>query len=255
LTIGIKQEADVTASLVERSPSEQTFMITAGSDSIPVRTSIIGDQHIYNCLTAMAVGLASGFDLSTIARGLESAGNIPGRLERIECGQPFGVWIDSARSTGQLANAIRSLRQVTQGKVWCVCSIEEGQTELHRRRMGEVVERAADQAIITHASVDQVVDYEPAHQVLDGFSDPSKAQLIPNRFKAIEWTLQNAKPGDAVLVAGCGERPFALVGEHKWTISDRDVCQAWLYDNATLSPGEMKPFGDQQIFNIDDYRV
>jgi len=254
LTIGIKQQADVTGKVLETTRSEQTFMINAGSESIPVRTTIIGDQHVYNCLTAAAVGLANGLDLATIAKGLESAGNIPGRLERVECGQAFGVWVDSARSTGQLANAIRSIQKVTKGKVWCICSIEEGQSETHRKQMGEVVERAADRAIITRTSIGQVVDYEPAHQVLDGFDEPSRAELIPNRFKAIEWTLQQAKPGDAVLVAGCGERPFALVGDHKWTITDRDVCQAWLYDNATLSPSESQPAFNAEIFKIDDYR-
>ncbi|MFT5303915.1 MAG: UDP-N-acetylmuramoyl-L-alanyl-D-glutamate--2,6-diaminopimelate ligase [Mariniblastus sp.] len=254
LTIGIKQEADVTATVIERSASEQTFMVTAGSDSIPVRTTIIGDQHVYNCLTAMAVGLASGFDLATIAQGLETVGQIPGRLERIECGQSFGVWIDSARSTGQLSNAIRALKQVTKGNVWCVCSIDDGQTPLHRQRMGEVVERASDHAVITRTAVDEAIDYEPAHQVLDGFDDPSKAQFIPNRFKAIEWTLQQAQPGDAVLVTGCGERPFALVGEHKWTINDRDVCQAWLYDNAMPSGDETSSVDAPEIFNINDYR-
>ena len=101
--------------------------------------------------------------------------------------------------------------------------------------MGEIVERSADHAVLTRSSIDQVTDYEPAHQVLDGFQEPANAQLIPNRFTAIEWTLQQAQPGDSVLVAGCGERPFALIGEHNWTITDRDVCQAWLYDHASMS--------------------
>ncbi|MFK7768583.1 MAG: Mur ligase family protein [Mariniblastus sp.] len=254
LTIGMKQESDVTARVIERTQSEQTFMISAGSESIPVRTSIIGDQHVYNCLTATAVGLASGIDLSTIAKGLEMGGNIPGRLERVECGQSFGVWIDSARTTGQLATAIRSIKQVTKGKVWCICSLDESQSKQHRRRIGEVVEKAADRAVITRTSVNQAIDYEPAHQILDGFDDPESAQLIPNRFKAIEWTLQQAKPEDAILVTGCGDRPFALIGEHNWTISDRDVCQAWLYDNASLSPECSQPAYGEDIYNIDDYR-
>ena len=254
LTIGMKQEAQICAKLLERTRSDQTFVITAGSESVPIRTSIIGDQHIYNCLSAAAVGLAKGIDLPSIARGIESVANIPGRLERIECGQPFGVWVDSARSTSQLATAIRTLKQVTDGRLWCVCSIEDGQSDLQRRTMGEIVEKAADRAIITRTSVGQVVDYEPAHQVLDGFSKPKNAQLIPNRFKAIEYALQNAKPGDGVLVTGCGERPFAMIGEHKWTITDRDVCQAWLYDHASLAPEENQPDISSQIFNIDDYR-
>ena len=92
------------------------------------------------------------------------------------------------------------------------------------------------------------------HQVLDGVSKPGRAELIPNRFKAIEWALQKAAPGDGVLVSGCGSQPFALVGEESWTINDRDVCEAWLYDNASLAPAI--PEGDLEpgIYNIDDYR-
>ena len=255
LTIGMKQEAEITARLLERTQSEQTFMVVAGSESVPVRTSIIGDQHIYNCLAATAVGLSSGLELSTIAKGLESAGTIPGRLERVECGQPFGVWIDSARSPGQLANALRTIKQVTQGKVWCVCSTDDDQSEMQRRRIGEVAEKAAHKVVITRTTAQEAIDFEPAHQVLDGFENPETAHVLPNRFKAIQWVLQNAKPGDAVLIAGCGERPFALVGEDRWTITDRDVCQAWLYDNAEIEAEFSLPkFSSSQIFNIDDYR-
>ena len=73
-----------------------------------------------------------------------------------------------------------------------------------------------------------------------------------NNSVAIEWVLSQAKSGDAVLISGCGERPFALVGEHHWTIADREVCQAWLYDNASMIQENCeKPPG---IYNIDDYR-
>jgi UDP-N-acetylmuramoyl-L-alanyl-D-glutamate--2,6-diaminopimelate ligase len=220
-----------------------------------VRTAIIGDPHIHNCMAAAAVGLALGIDLTTIAAGLEKAGRMPGRLERVECGQQFSVWVDAARTVGQLAHALRTVRQVTSGRVWCLCSVDEHQTADVRRRMGEVLDRAADQAVLTRTTTNQMVDYEPMHQVLDGFKNPGDAELIPDRFRAIEWALSNAKVGDSVLITGCGDRPFAILGENNWTIADRDVCQAWLYDNASLAPTSL-PVGDTkgQIFRMDDYR-
>lgn len=256
LTTGIKQEAEVTARLLERARSEQTFLLIAGNESVPVRTSIIGDQHIHNCLAAAATGLSLGIDLATIAKGLENAGPLPGRLERIECGQQFSVWVDAASTVGQLANALRTVRQVTSGRVWCVCSIDDKQTPELRRRLGEVIDRASDQSIITRSAVDSVVDYEPVHQMLDGFRNPGDAELIPDRFRAIEWTLSNMKTGDSVLVTGCGERPFAILGDENWTVTDRDVCQAWLYDNASLSPDDLlqKNSNKQDIYRMDDYR-
>ena len=214
---------------------------------------MIGDQHVYNCLAAAAVGLTLGINLQTIAKGIETVGHIPGRMQRVECGQNFGVWIDSATSATQLANALRTLRQIAKGKIWCVCSVDEDQSKLQRRMMGEVAERASGAAVITRTSADPMVDYEPIHQMLDGFEKPENAQVIPNRFKAIEWVLSHAQPGDAVLISGCGERPFALVGENKWTIADCDVAQAWLYDHSSMLE-EKEQSQNKAIFDIENYR-
>ena len=250
LTFGMHQDANVRGRLLERLKSEQSFLLTTGSESVAVTTSIIGDEHIYNCLCAATVGIALGMDLATIARGLQVGSQLPGRLERVECGQDFGVWIDSAKTPVQLATALRTLKQVVKGDVWCLCSILEEQSSAHRRRIGEVLDRAADRVIVTRNLVDPFIDYEPMHQMFDGFGSPDKVRLVPNRFRAIEWVLENAKPQDAVLIAGCGEKPFALMGEENWTIGDRDVCEAWLYDNASIDLQDAA----SKVYRIDDYR-
>ncbi len=100
--------------------SEQTFLLTAGSETVPVRTPMIGRRHVYHCLAAAAVGLAYEIPLTTVVRGLEYAGHVPGRLERIECGQPFGVFIDYAGTPGALARALKTLGSVTAGRLICV---------------------------------------------------------------------------------------------------------------------------------------
>ena len=250
LTFGMHQDANVRGQLLDRLKSEQSFLLAIGTESVPVRTETIGDEHLYNCLCAATVGLALGIDIESIARGLELGSKLPGRLERVECGQDFGVWIDSAKTPIQLATALRTVKQVVKGKVWCLCSILPEQSNAHRSKIGEVIDRAADHAVLTHDAVDAFTDYEPMHQMLDGFEDPKSARLVPNRFRAIEWVLSQAKPQDAVLIAGCGEKPFALIGEENWTIRDRDVCEAWLYDNASIDLESES----SEIYRIDDYR-
>src|SRR5690606_6907219 len=89
LTVALDASANVTAQLVERSKSEQTFLISAGEMTAVARTAMIGDHHLHNTLMATAVGLAEGIDLATILRGVEDVRRVPGRLERIECGQAF----------------------------------------------------------------------------------------------------------------------------------------------------------------------
>ena len=255
LTFGMKQDANVTATLVARSQTEQTFLLMAGGQSVPVKTKVIGDHHIQNCLAAAAVGLAMGIDLFSIATGLNRAVALSGRMEQLDCGQEFGVWVDGAATPNQLANAIQSIKQVTKGRVWTLCSVDPRSDDSSlRKQIGEVVDRSSVEVVLTNTQASGVNDLEPMHQILDGIRDTSRVELIPNRFKAIEWILQRAQPGDAVLISGCGNRPFAMVGEDSWTINDRDVCEAWLYDNASLAP--VNPDGGLEpgIYNIDDYR-
>ena len=103
LTVGMTNHAEISALLVERSVSEQTFLLSAGCDTVPVRTRMIGDHHISNCLVAAAIGLTYGIDLHDVVRGLEAIDHVPGRLERIECGQSFGAFVDYAHTPDALS--------------------------------------------------------------------------------------------------------------------------------------------------------
>ena len=115
LTIGIDCAAEISATPVEQTLTDQTFLLSAGSETIPVRTTLLGQHNIYNCLFAAAVGFGYGMDLTAIARGLESIECVPCRLERIECGQPFGVFVDHAREPDSLGQALKTLRPLTPG--------------------------------------------------------------------------------------------------------------------------------------------
>ena len=248
LTFGIHREAEVSAKLLNRNRGCQTFVLSAGIESIPVRTSVIGKQHIYNCLAAATAALALDIDLATVARGLENA-IIPGRLERVDCGQTFGVWVDSAITPSQLSGAIAAISPVCEGRILCVGSTDACQHEDDRTRIGRILERKADVPVVTQSKLSNRVDYEPCHQVLDGFEDVAKAHVMPDRMHAIQWALSQAKPEDCVLITGAGEKALAVIDENDAAVTDRDICQAWLYDNSNLSSQK-----NTQIYNIDDYR-
>ena len=228
LTVGMRMPAEVTATLVDRCAGEQTFLLTAGDETAAVQTTMFGDHHVYNCLAAAGIGLMLGIDLTTVARGLEAVTSIPGRMESLVCGQPFGVYVDDAHTPDALAVTLNALRRVTSGRVICVFGADAARDPSSRPLLGRVVERSADLGIITNDNPRDEQPLQIAHDIIDGYDRPVKAHILPDRAEAIRWALGEAGPGDAVLIAGKGDRQYQAVGGQRHAFDDRDVARQWL---------------------------
>lgn len=233
LSVGIDQPAEITATIVERFASEQTFLLSAGNETAVVRTRMIGDHNVENCLVATAIGLGYGISLATIVRGLEAAGQVPGRLERIECGQDFGVFVDYAHTPDALAVSLQALRQVYAGRLICVFGAGGNRDRKKRPLMAAAVERAADMAIVTTDNPRREDPSDICDQIVSGFSGSADMRVILDRGEAIAWALAEARPGDVVLIAGKGHETHQVFGKRKVPLDDREVARGWLYDRPT----------------------
>jgi UDP-N-acetylmuramoyl-L-alanyl-D-glutamate--2,6-diaminopimelate ligase len=240
LTVAMHREAEITATLHERTASEQTILLSAGNDVIPVRTRMIGAHHAYNCLVAAAVGLAYGIDLPTVVRGLEAIDFVPGRLERIECGQPFSVFVDFAHTPDALEAVLKTLREVTGGRLICIFGAGGERDRGKRPLMGRAVETHADLAVITDDNPRGEDPQEIIEEILGGLRLPAEAEVIPDRSEAIAWALSRARPGDCVLIAGKGHETTQIIGQKRYYFDDRQVARQWLYaslgDEAVVEP-------------------
>lgn len=229
LTVGIRRPAEITATLLQQYISEQTFLLTAGSETVPVRTEMIGTHHVSNCLIAAAVGLTYAIDLPTVARGLEAAGHVPGRLERIECGQPFGVFVDYAHTPDALTRALGAVRGVSGGRLICVFGAGGDRDRNKRPRMGRAVEQGADLAVLTSDNPRTEDPLAIIGDVLKGFDRPTRPEVVPDRPEAIGRALAIARPGDCVLIAGKGHEDCQIIGEDQIPMDDRQIAREWLY--------------------------
>ena len=225
LTVSMKSEAEVTASVVERHSCEQTFLLTAGSDTVPVRTRIIGGHHVYNCLSAAAVGLIYGIELHEIVRGIEAVTTIPGRMEPIVCGQAFPVFVDYAHTPDALRACLTSLREVTPGRLICVFGAGGERDRQKRPLMGRAADRLADVAIVTN---DNPRNEDPRLIVSDvraGFEQSAEVHSIFDRAEAIAFALETAEPDDCVVIAGKGHERHQIIGTQRTEFSDQKVAE------------------------------
>jgi UDP-N-acetylmuramoyl-L-alanyl-D-glutamate--2,6-diaminopimelate ligase len=234
LTYGMRLPAEITAEIIEQHINEQVFVLSAGDDSVGVRTAIVGDHHVYNCLAAAAMALAYGIELPEIARGLEAVDHLPGRMERVMCGQEFAAIVDAADSPDALRVCLRAARKATSGRVICVLGPhDECDTEL--QATGRVLGAMSDVAVVTHGYPGEG-SHRSCMGIRAGFSEPRKAQVILDRVEAITWAVHEARAGDTVVITGMGERvhtPSAIDGE---LINDCEIVRQVLRGRQTATP-------------------
>jgi len=220
--VAMRSAAEVTGTLIERYTSEQTFLLSAGSDTVPVRTKMIGTHHVYNCLMAAAVGLAYGIDLATVVRGLEAVESVPGRLERIECGQPFGVFVDYAHTPDALTRALQAVAELARGELWVVFGCGGERDRAKRPLMGQAA-TLAHHIVLTDDNPRSEDSGAILEQIRAGLREPGAARVIADRAEAIHFALAEADAGDVVVIAGKGHEDYQLVGTERRAFSDRLV--------------------------------
>jgi len=218
LTYGLGDQAEVRGRVLHRQANEQTFVITAGNDSAAISTAIVGDHHVSNCLAAATLALSYGITLQQIAQGIESLNHLDARMERVECGQGFPVYVDAAETSDALRASLRTARQLASGRVLCV--LGEGS-------LLDVATRMADLTI--------AIDRQEGFCELLGHShrNTDEVQIASDRSEAIAWAVAMAEPGDVVVITGSQPQPTCQFG-HEDT-SDVKIARELLYARAEVA--------------------
>ncbi len=216
LTYGTKGQAEVSATMVEQHSNEQVFLLSAGSESAAVRTTMVGEHHISNCLAAAAIALSYGIDLQLIAAGIESVEKLPGRMERVDCGQGFPVYVDAADTAESLRASLRTARQLCTGRVVCVLGDPGHATFSEQLAVAHVVSRLADVAIVARPFPEEEVGVGDSEQ-------RATVEIVADRAEAIACAVGLAQPGDVVVIAGCRWEPQRAYGMFDVNMEEGDA--------------------------------
>jgi len=153
LGVALKRRADLTATAVERHLGGQTFLLRHQGDAAAVGVSVPVASFVRDALFAAAVGVAQGLPLELVARGLESTGGVPGRLERIRRGQDVHVFVDQPTSGHALASTLTSLRRLTPGRLVVLAEERALRPLGGGRRFAERVSRWCNECLVAPEGV------------------------------------------------------------------------------------------------------
>jgi UDP-N-acetylmuramoyl-L-alanyl-D-glutamate--2,6-diaminopimelate ligase len=207
-------------------------LLVHGDRSIAISSPLVGLFHLQNFAAAAAVTIALGWPLEAAAEGLSSLQGIPGRMEPIDMGQPFGVLIDYAHTEEALKLSLMAVRAISEGRLILVFGCGGDRDRSKRPRMGDVAATYADEIWLTsdnprHENPEMILDEVEAGIAAVGRLHARTHRQV-DRTRAIESALASAAPGDLVLIAGKGHESVQILAEGPVPFDDRDVARAAL---------------------------
>lgn len=212
--------------------SKVTLVAPDGSET-ELTVPLPGAFNVSNAVAAVVALAGRGHDLAELVRGVAAAPGVPGRMERIDAGQPFTAVVDYAHKPEAVEAVLAALRPVTPGRLIIVLGAGGDRDRGKRPIMGQVAARLADVLIVTD---DNPRTEDPASiraEVMVGAADgPARVLQIGDRAEAIAAAVRQAEPGDTVVVAGKGHERGQQVGDTVLPFDDRDVLRAALEDRA-----------------------
>jgi UDP-N-acetylmuramoyl-L-alanyl-D-glutamate--2,6-diaminopimelate ligase len=203
-------EGDFHAEAVEITPRGTRFQMVTPSGKIDIWSSLIGKVNVYNALAASAAGYARDCPAAAIAKGIFNLACVPGRFERVDCGQPYTVVVDYAHTDDALRNLTALARDFVaraglKGKVITLFGCGGDRDRAKRPLMGEAVGKGSDFVVLTSDNPRSEDPLAIMNDALVGLQKSgAKYSIEPDRRKAIGLALQQATPGDIVLLAGKG---------------------------------------------------
>jgi len=224
VTFGENPRALIRAETLVLEPKASSFRLAyPGSSGLPVDSPLVGRFNVSNLLAAVATAWGLGRDPAVFLTRLSGFKGVPGRMERVDDGQPFNVLVDYAHTDDALRNALGMLRPITPGRLLVVFGCGGNRDRSKRPLMTRAVQEFADFAFATADNPRS----EPLAQIFtdmqQGVIHPEKIAWVEDRRRALSLALDVARAGDCLLVAGKGHESYQEFADTVIPFDDRQV--------------------------------
>jgi len=228
------QRGDLHAEKVEITTRGTRFDLVTPAGKIAVFSALIGRVNVYNILAAAGACYARGCSTQAIAGGIDKLACVPGRFERVDCGQPFTVVVDYAHTDDALRNLTALARELAsraggKGRVLTVFGCGGDRDRKKRPLMGEAAGRGSDFVVLTS---DNPRSEDPLAIINDAVVGLQKSgvkySVEPDRRRAIALAIGEARPGDIVLLAGKGHEKVQVTRDGTAPFDDVEVARGAL---------------------------
>ncbi len=231
ITFGRLPTADVQAEWVERDDGRRLVTLNSPWGCWDVPTNLIGPWNAANIAAAAAcVGSICG-SLDEAIAALPRVPHVPGRMQPIECGQPFRVIVDFAHTPAALEACLRALRPQTPGRLIALFGSAGDQDRSKRPLLGRAAAELADWILVADEDPRGEDPQAIAEAVVAGAREVRPdvwIDIVLDRRAAIHAAIAEASAGDTVLLAGKGHETGIAYAERTISWDEAAVARAAL---------------------------
>ena len=227
ISYGEAASAEVRATSVAEDARSLRFEVATPRWRGSLTLQLAGRFNVHNALAAIALGEALDLDPESVRAALAGVRGVPGRMERVDCGQPFGVIVDYAHSPASLEKVLDMLSELAAARGGGVIAVfgSAGERDVQKRpMMGLVAGRRCRLVILTNEDPrnedpDAILEQIAAGVEAAGLRRGEDLRCIVDRDEAIAVAFQEARPGDWVLLAGKGHERSIITaaGPQPWS--------------------------------------
>jgi UDP-N-acetylmuramoyl-L-alanyl-D-glutamate--2,6-diaminopimelate ligase len=226
LWYGLGKDANVRARHISSGFDGLRFEVNAEGKRFTVHSGLIGRINVYNILAACGAGLSYGLPAEMIARGIANCRAVPGRFERVDEGQPFVVVVDYAHTDDALRNVISMARGLRPKRVVTLFGCGGDRDRTKRPIMGQVAAELSDLVVLTSDNPRSEDPLDIMNDVLVGIRRKDTPCLVElDRAAAIRRAIEEARPGDILILAGKGHETYQIVKDRTIPFDDREVAR------------------------------
>ena len=216
--------ADLRAEALTLRPDGVDFEAVTAKERRPVRLGIPGRFSVYNALGVIGACMALGVDLSRCAAALATAKGVKGRVETVPTDGDYTILIDYSHTPDALENVLKTVREVSRGRVVAVFGCGGDRDRKKRPIMGQIGTELADFAIITSDNPRTEDPEAIIAEILAGVTVPQEKYIaITDRVAAIDYAITNHRPGDVIVLAGKGHETYQEINHVKHHMDEREI--------------------------------
>jgi len=207
-----------------------SFILCTGDCEYSVTVQAPGRFNVYNAAGAIAASAQLGVSIEEAVKAVHSFPGVPGRMEKVNCGQKYLVAVDYAHTPDALERVLKQGSLLAENKLIVVFGCGGDRDSRKRPLMGRIAVENADLVFVTSDNPRTEKPSAIITDILAGIPEEYNPVVESDRATAIKLAINAALKGDVVIIAGKGHEDYQILGVEKIHFDDREQARNALAD-------------------------